>query len=500
LANPASQKAIPPSAAVSESDRARLETYLRGMRQTARPAPGSITRRCSTGPVPSSGPQEEILSRSQRSSGEPAFYNEVITIHRRGTLDVTALERSLLEIIRRHEIWRTSFSEANGSFLQTLHPVPTDFRLRFVDLTGFSGPEQESRALECVEELARVPFDLRQGPLLRFLLVRLGESLHRLVVVAHQSIVDGISVYQVLPTELAALYREFSNGNPSPLPEPAIQFRDYALWQRSGENAERIETETCYWRRRLGGELPKLKWPASGPGTKSALRRGRMRPLELTPGVSNALRATAKREGVTLFMTLLSGLIALLRVYTRQTDILVGTLSPAGRKRTELQGLLGYFLNPVMLRFDLSGNPSFRELLQQAREVVSEAISHDRIPFEVLTKKLNLENGADGASPFGVAISLQPRVPETLRPEWDVTSMDAGNGGTVWDLYVAFIDHPDAVIGRVQYNADIFRDETITQMLADLEVLFEKLTSETHARLWDLHKGTMALESGERTR
>ena len=232
-----------------------------------------------------------------------------------------------------------------------------------------------------------------------------------------------------------------------------------------------------------------LQWPEGWHRAKNFSHRGQIRPFALTRKVSEGLRSTARREGVTLFMTLLSGFVALLHRYTSQEDILVGTLSPAGRKRTELQELLGYFLNPVALRFDLSSNPTFSELLQQTREVVSEAISHDDVPLEVVSKKLGLATGPGDPPPFSVAISLQPRVPEALRPEWDVTSMDAGNGGTMWNLYLAFIDCPDGVIGRAQYNSDIFQEETITQMLTNLETLFERLTSRPHLRLSDLHKG-----------
>lgn len=432
--------------------------------------------------------QEQLYYRVQRSVEEPPFYNEVITIHRKGTLDAAVLERSLLEIIRRHEIWRTTFDEVDGRPVQVVRPAPTELSVPVLDLRGLSKSEQEARVLRSVGKLTERRFDLRRGPLLRFLVIRLTESSHRLVLVAHQSIVDGVSAYQVLPTELAALYRAFSNGNPSPLPEPTIQFADYAVWQRNQVNAEVIDAEMRYWRDRLTDEPPVLQWSKGSDRAKTCPHRGSIRPFGFTSMVSEALRATAKREGVTLFMTLLSGFVALLRDYTSQEDILVGTLSPAGRKRTELQELLGYFLNPVALRFDLSSNPTFSELLKQTREVVSEAISHDDVPLEVVAKKLGVASGSADPLPFNVAISLQPRVPEVLRSEWDVTSMDAGNGGTMWNLYLAFIDCPDGVIGRAQYNSDIFREETIAQMLTDLEMLLKRCSSQPHLRLSDLYK------------
>ncbi len=474
---------------LSETERARLNKYLR---DTRRPAPVSTRLsawRSSAEAAPLSLPQEQLFNRGKHSEGEPPFYNEVITIHRKGALDPAVVERCLLEIIRRHEIWRTTFDEVDGRPVQVVHPAPSELLLPVLNLTKLPKAEQEARALTCVEELAERPFDLKRGPLLRFLLIRLGESSYRLVLVAHQSIVDGISAYQVLPTELAALYRAFSNGNPSPLAATEIQFADYAVGQRSRVKVEENDPEIRYWGNRLAGELPVLQWPEGWHRAKNFSHRGQIQPFALTRKVSEGLRSTARREGVTLFMTLLSGFVALLHRYTSQEDILVGTLSPAGRKRTELQELLGYFLNPVALRFDLSSNPTFSELLQQTREVVSEAISHDDVPLEVVSKKLGLATGPGDPPPFSVAISLQPRVPEALRPEWDVTSMDAGNGGTMWNLYLAFIDCPDGVIGRAQYNSDIFQEETITQMLTNLETLFERLTSRPHLRLSDLHKG-----------
>ncbi len=492
MPNPAkinSQRAsVPTATSLSETERGRLNKYLRDARRPASISALPTARRSSAGAAPLSLAQEQLLYRAQHSADEPPFYNEVITIHRKGTLDAAIIERCLLEIIRRHEIWRTTFEEVNGRPVQIVRPAPAELSVPVLDLTELSKSEQETRVLRSVGNLAKRPFDLLRGPLLRFLLIRLTESSHRLVLVAHQSIVDGVSAYQVLPTELAALYGAFSKGNPSPLAEPAIQFADYAVWQRNQVNTESIDGDMRYWSDRLTDELPVLQWPEGRDRAKSYSHRGVIRPFAFTGKVSEALKATAKREGVTLFMTLLSGFVALLRDYTGQKDILVGTLSPAGRKRTELQELLGYFLNPVALRFDLSSNPTFSELLQQTREVVSEAISHDDVPLEVVAKKLGVASASADPLPFSVAISLQPQVPEALRSEWDVTSMDAGNGGTMWNLYLAFIDCPDGLIGRAQYNSDIFREETIAQMLTDLEMLLKRCCSQPHLRLSDLYK------------
>jgi Condensation domain len=473
---------------VSDAQRRRLELYLRESQpRTSSAAEAAIIRRSSIGPAPLSFPQEQIFHRAQQNADKPPFYNECITVYRKGSLDVSALERSLLEIIRRHEIWRTTYDTVDGCPVQIIHPAPNHFSLPMIDLRGLPESRQEAEVLRSVGELTERPFDLRQGPLLRFLLVRTHESAHRLFLIAHQSVVDGVSVYQVFPTELAALYQAFLEGNPSPLPELTVQFADYAASHRR-RFAEQIQGQMGYWSKQLAGELPVLHWPAGRVQSETASYRGLTRPFAFSKDLTAALKSTAQREGVTLFMTLLSGFVALLQYYTTQNNVIVTTLSPAGRKRTELQKLLGYFLNPVMLRFDLSSDPQFRELLQQAREVVSEAISHDDVPLEVLAERLKPASGPSRHPFFNVAISLQPSVPETVRAEWDVTSMDVGNGGAVWDLYLAFIDRRDGMVGRAQYNPDIFSEETITRMLRDLEALLEALTLQPQLRLSDLPK------------
>jgi surfactin family lipopeptide synthetase A len=478
-----------PIAQASDAQRRRVELYLReNQPRVSLAADTAVPQRSSSVPAPLSFPQEQIFRRAQENADQPPFYNECITVHRTGSLDVPALERSLLEIIRRHEIWRTTYDIADGRPVQIVHPVPGHFSLPMIDLRRLPELEQQAEVLRSIRELTEPPFDLRRGPLLRFLLVTTNESAHRLFLVAHQSIVDGVSVYQVFPRELSALYQAFSEGNPSPLPELPVQFGDYAGWQRRQFDAEKIEEQADYWRKQLGGELPILRWPAEGAGSRTSTYRGLIRSFAFSKDLTAALKATAPREGATVFMVLLSGFVALLQYYTSLKGVIVSTLSPAGRKRSELQNLLGYFLNPVMLRFDLSSDPEFRDLLRQTRAVVSEAISHDDLPFEVLAEKAKCASGPS-CRPFpDVAISLQPSVPETVRAGWDITSMDVGSGGSPWDLYLAFIDGRDGMIGRAQYNPDVFDEETITGVLRDLEASLVLFTSQPQARLSDLAK------------
>jgi surfactin family lipopeptide synthetase A len=480
-----------PPVRVSEADRKRLELLLRENQLRVPLVPGiAITRRSSSDLAPLSLPQEEIFHRAEENADKPPFYNECITVYRKGSLDIRVLERSLAEIIRRHEIWRTTYDTVNGRPVQVIHTPPDDFSVPILDFRGLPEAQQELRVLHSVEELTQRPFDLSRGPLLRFLLVTTGERAHRLFLIAHQSIVDGVSVYQVFPTELAVLYEAFSQGNPSPLPELNIQFADYADWEQRALDTKKIDEHVGYWRQRLGGELQPLRWPAERARMKTQSYRGIVRPFAITKELTATLKFIARREGVTLFMLLLSGFVVLLHRYTTQEDIVVGTLSAAARQRTELQRLLGYFLNPVVLRFDLSSNPTLRELLQMAREVVSEAISHDVLPLELLAQSLKAANETSGNPFFNVAISLQPPIPESIRPGWNVTSMDVGNGGAVWDLYMAFIDRPDGMIGRAQYNPDVFQVSAISRMLQDLETVLETLTLQPQLHLSDLPKLT----------
>jgi hypothetical protein len=298
--------------------------------------------------------------------------------------------------------------------------------------------------------------------------------------------VDGVSVYQVFPSELAALYRSYTSAHPSPLSSPAIQFGDYASWQRQWLEGEELEKQVAYWRKQLAGEIPPLRWPAEHSRPCKQTFCGAIRSFVLSPALSKAVKELSQREAVTLFMTLLAAFVALLHCYTEQDEIVVGTLSPAGRKRSEVARLLGYFLNPVALRFDLSSDPTFRDLLHQAQRLTLEAISNDDVPIEFLAQELKPKSGPCHNPFFNVAISLQPPMPP-LDLEWNVTSMDVDGSGSPWDLYIAFIDGPEQMICRVQYNPDLFESETIRRMLGHYQRLFENICAKPLMRLSELN-------------
>jgi len=469
---------------LSEVKRTLLNRYLDGRVPPAGAAARVITPRPSGQPAPVSLFQEQLLLRERNTPRIPRLYNECITVRMRGALEVPVLERSLDEIVRRHEIWRTSYEYSNGYITQIVHSSPEKICLQVIDLRHLSPARQEAGLQQVIGEVVCQPFDLEKGPLLRFRLVRTEDFAHRLFLIAHLSIVDGVSAYQILPFELAALYRAFSLHQNSPLPGLAVQFADYAYWQRHWLQGEELVGRVEYWRRQLAGVAP-LAWPTDRPRTSRQTFRGAIHAFGLSKGPSNMMKALSQHEGVTFFVSLLSAFVALLYCYTQQEDIVVGTPSPAGRKHSEVEKLLGYFLNPVALRFDLTGNPTFRGLLQQAQRLTLEAISNDDVPVELLEQELRWGPDLSRYPFFTVAISLQPAMP-TIDLDWNVTSMDVDNGGAPCDLYIAFIDNPRGLMGRIQYNPDLFASVMIARMLEDFQKLLESASGNPLKRLSEL--------------
>jgi len=463
---------------LSETKRKLLETCLLQGTAGAFKNPAKIGPRPKGEIAPLSLAQEQIWRREEMLPGGPPVHNESITIRVNKWLDAAVLQRSFAEIIRRHEIWRTNYKVTDGQPIQVVHEPSDGFPLRIVDLRAVSQAEQKIEMLKLYTDGVRQRFDLSDGPLLRAMLVILSDTDQRILVFAHLSILDGISVYQILPAELTSLYDAFVTGDKSPLAELPIQFADYAYWQRQWLNSQELTEQLTYWREQLGGELPVLQWPSDRPRSGFRAYHGATRSFALQAALRGGLKRFSRRQGVTLFTTLAASLSVLLYCYTRQVDILLGTPSLGARKQSDAQNLLGHFLNPVALRLNLEGDPSFREVLLHTREVLGNAVSHDDVPPEILAQNLGLSR-----SPlFTVAISLQPQTPET-GAGWHVTSMDADSGGTIWDLYVAFIDTPDGVIGRAQYNTDFIKAATVTRTLDDLQILMKSVVDHPEQRI-----------------
>ncbi|MGD1020804.1 MAG: condensation domain-containing protein [Verrucomicrobiia bacterium] len=476
---------IPNTASLSTARQRLLEKYLHGDVSKASGDPARITRRPPGQPTPLAPVQEEVWRRAQSAADEPPFYNESIAIHHHGPLDASVLQLSFTEIIRRHEAWRTSYDTVDGQPVQVIHSAPAAVPLAVVDLRNLDRSKRGAEASRLATEEARKPFDLKNGPLVRATLVTVADDEHRLFLTMHQSVVDGVTVNIVFPSELAAIYEAFLAGKPSSLPELPIQYADYAYWHQQWLRSEESAKQLGYWRKQLIPEPPALAWPPNRPPPRTPTYRGVIRPFNIPNNLTQKLKALSRDEGVTLFMSLLGGYSALLNRYSGQEDLVVGTLAPSGRKRPEVQSLIGYFLNPVPLRMNLSGNPSVRDLLRRTREVVSGAIANDDVPLEYLMTKLGLKSDPNRCPLFHVVLSLAPELTNP-GPGWSQTFMDVESGGSRWGLYLELRDEPAGLVGRAQFNPDLFGETIVEQMLRDWQVLLDVLARKPESHLSEL--------------
>lgn len=447
-----------------------LEQYLQ-LRSEAAAMERAIPRRAPGAAIPLTLAQEQVWLHAQLAP-DSALYNEPFTVHRKGPLDVSALERSITEIIRRHEAWRTTFAIVDGQPMQLVHP-PFAIHLPLVDLRNLPESERDREALRLAAEDARQPFDLAKLPLLRARLVCLAEDDFRLFLCCHHLIFDGVTGYQVFLPELISLYHAFCNGEPTPLPELPFQYADYAVWQSL--NRQVLQERVEYWCRQLGGTLPVLQLPTDRPRPTVDTFRGAMQPFSLSTSLSEGLRSLSRARGVTLFMTLLAAFDTLLYRYSGQEEILVGSIT-AGRNHPGTEKLLGFFLNTVVLRTDLSGDPTFVELLERVRRVTIDALSHDDVPLNQIVKELNPDRDLGRNPLFRVLLSLEPSVPE-LDERWDLTPIDVETGASKFDLCLVLDDRREGLTGRVIYSTDLFDAATIERFVECWQTLLQSVVA-----------------------
>ncbi len=361
------------------------------------------------GPLPASFPQQRLWFLDQLEPGR-ASYHIPAAVRLQGELDVRALEHALNEVIRRHEVLRTTLVSDSGIPRQIIAD-----RLELLWTTeDFSRlPDKRTRVASSgrLREEAERPFDLARGPLIRAALLRLTEGEHIAIVTMHHAISDGWSI-GILIRELSVLYGSFRLGEPSPLSEPVFQYADYAAWQRKWLQDNGLEAQLGYWTRQLAG-VPQLELPTDRPRPLIASQRGGERTAMLPKTTLEALRALGRGEGATLYITLLAAFQVLLHRYSSQEDFAVG--SPiAGRTRPELEGLIGFFVNTLVLRGDLSGDPAFRELLRRIRRTAIEAYTHQDVPFEKLVSVTHPDRDSSRAPLFQVMFALQNVPPPEL--------------------------------------------------------------------------------------
>ncbi len=435
------------------------------------------------GALPLSFAQERLWFVEQLRPGG-STYAMASRVRLSGALDAAALRRALEEIVRRHEALRTVFVAAEGRPEQVVLPAQA-LALEPEDLSALPEAERAAELDRRVRETALAPFDLERGPLFRVRLLRLAADEHLLFVGMHHVVSDGWSL-GVLFGEMSALYGAFSRGEASPLAPLPVQYADYAAWQRAWLAREPLERQLGWWRERLEGAPRVLELPTDGPRPPVQSGRGAQHAVALPAGLSDGLRALARREGATLFMTLLAGFQALLAKYSGQDDLLVGT-PVAGRTRPELEGLIGFFVNTLALRGRLDGDPTFRALLARTREETLGAFAHQDLPFERLVDALAPERDLGRNPLFQVVFSLQSAERGTPEPAGLRMQVQEEETHTAkFDLTLSLLDGADGLSGSLEYATDLFDAATAGRMARHLAVLLAGIAADPDARLADL--------------
>lgn len=439
----------------------------------------SIPKRLEQGPAPASFAQQRLWFLSQLET-ESAFYNVPIARRLRGRLDVPALRQAFESIATRHESLRTNFAAFDGKPVQVISDT-RGLSFTVIDLSHLKDAALESEIERLGRAEADLPFDLSSDPLLRIKLLRLGEEDSVLLITMHHIVSDGWSM-EVLVRELAAFYDEFTSGTPAQLPELPIQYADYGAWQREWLGSETMEKQLSYWRTQLHGIPSVYELPKDRPRPPMQSYRGRVRSLVLPSVLAQQLNEFSRREGVTLFTTLLAALQTLLWRYTGQEDVVVGT-PVANRNRPEIEGLIGFFVNTLVIRSDLSGRPTFRELLGRVREVVLNALANQDLPFEKLVDDLQPERSLSRTPLFQVNFTLQNARAGFALNGIEVERLTFERTTSKFDLLLTVLERPDHLALAVEYNTDLFDDLRMDRMLGHYQTLLESIVEDPETRI-----------------
>ncbi|MBD3307337.1 amino acid adenylation domain-containing protein [candidate division KSB3 bacterium] len=457
--------------------------FLRTVQQEAAEASDTIPHIPRTGNLPLSFAQQRLWFISQLEE-DSAAYNIPLALHIRGQLNLAALRQSFEEIVRRHEVFRTTFVLDNEQPRQVIAPTGS-IRLPLVDLQALPEPAQMETVRALAREDAQRPFTLEQGHLLRLTVLRLSPDHHVLLCTMHHIISDGWST-GILIREMSALYTAFSQGMPSPLPALPIQYADFAAWQRNWLSGERLNAQLDYWKRHLTGAPALLELPTDHPRGAVQTFRGHTTHFDLPSELTNKLNALSQQAGTSLFMTLLAAFAVLLARYTRQDDLVIGTPT-ANRQRQETEPLIGFFVNTLALRLDLSGNPPFRELLQQVRQVALNAYQHQDLPFERLIDALQLERNLSYTPLFQVMFALQNTPLETLHlPGLSMDPLKVANDTAKFDLSLYLEETEQGLTGGLEYNTDLFDADRMHRLQRHFQMLLEGITANPDTRILDL--------------
>ncbi|HEX8087256.1 MAG TPA: amino acid adenylation domain-containing protein, partial [Blastocatellia bacterium] len=467
----------------------KRDLFLKKLKEkkAAQPKGGTTIRRESgPGPYPLSFSQQSLWIHDRLEPGS-SKYIAPAAARIKGPLDVEMLERSLNEIVKRHESWRTSFAMEGDNPVQVIAPSLT-VTIPMYDLKGVPEGERQASAQRLTIEEGRKPFDLARLPLFRPLLLRLGEEDYIFLLTKHHIISDRWSL-KLIVEELISHYEAYSMGKLPTLPEPPIQYKDYAVWQREWLQGKSLADHLDYWNKQLGGTLPALDLPADRPRTPARTFGGKRRLFRLPRPLADVLNDLQRQENATLFMLMLAAFNVVLYRYSDQEDIITG-VPVANRSKPELDRVIGFFANVLAMRCDLSGNPSFRDLLGRVRKVSLDAYAHQDLPFEKLIQEL--QPGRDpGRNPlFQVSLSVQNIPLPTLKMsdltldvldlDWEITRFDLSL--SIWET--AKEESAEGGLSMLfLYNADIFDEATIDRMAGHFRTLLEGVAANPDRRI-----------------
>ncbi|OKH53430.1 non-ribosomal peptide synthetase [Calothrix sp. HK-06] len=432
---------------------------------------------------PLSFAQQRLWFLDQLVPNNP-FYNVPFALRLTGTLDIAALEYTFQQIIRRHDALRTNFVLQQEQPIQVIVPE-LQTPLKFIDLRHLAKQERQTQAQQLITQEIQSPFNLSKGSLLRILLLQLDDTAYILLINLHHIISDGWSI-GVLIKEIAAFYQN------TPLPKLPIQYADFAHWQRQYLQGDILQNQLNYWRHQLDN-ISALNLPTDRSRPEVATYKGARKFLQLPSNLSQALKTLSQQEGVTLFITLLAAFQTLLYRYTHQNDIAIG--SPiANRNRSELEGLIGFFVNSLVLRTDLSGNPTFKELLYRVREVALGAYQHQDLPFEKLVELLHPERNLNQNPLFQVVFAMQNAPMSTLKLSGlTLSPLQLNYETTRFDLELHLWEqgenvwvNSEGISGFVIYSTDLFDEATITRMLGHFQVLLESIVNNPEQNIANL--------------
>jgi condensation domain-containing protein len=467
---------------LSPKKRALFELLLKEKRNQALQRL-QIPNRAQASSYPLSFTQQRLWILDQLAP-DRASYNIYFAVHLRGKLNVDAMEKSFNEIIRRHEVLRTTFRIIDGQPAQLIAPRAS-LPLARIDVSHHCEPERHRLIQLCIDEQIRRPFDLSESFPIRVTLLKDSDEDHVIILVVHHIAFDGWSM-GVLIRELKLLYEAFAAGYPSPLTQLSIQYADFAVWQRSWLQGQLLEEQLNYWKRQLGGINYPLELPTDYEAQCERAPSGAFRLFLLSQEIGESLKALSCREGVTLFMTLLAAFQTLLHRYSGQTEIAVG--SPvAYRNWAETENLIGCFVNTIVLQVNMSGNPTFRALLANVREIAQGAYANQDLPFDLVVNALQPERNSTNTPLFRVWFVLQNLHDRPSRfSGLSLRYFHVPEGVVQFDLALTMSESNSGIEGCFHYNRNLFEASTIEEIKGHFTTLLEQVTVNPDLHLLDI--------------